>query len=61
MMIASSHSDRSASAARLQAYRRVRGVFPSFLMIAARAILNLPTMAWAIVRRHSQSHAAKSA
>jgi hypothetical protein len=61
MMIASSHSDRIASAARLQAYRRVLGVFPSILMIAARAILNLPTTAWTIVRRHSQSHAAKSA
>jgi CubicO group peptidase (beta-lactamase class C family) len=47
MMIASSHSDRIASATRLQAYRRVRGVFPSFLMIAALAILNLPNMPWA--------------
>ena len=45
MKIASSQSDRIASAARPQAYRRVRGVFLSFLMIAALATIKLPNMA----------------
>ena len=45
MMIASSQSDRIASAARPQAYRRARGVFLSFLTIAALASFNRPNMA----------------
>jgi CubicO group peptidase (beta-lactamase class C family) len=44
MMIASSQSDRIALAARPQAYRRVLGVFLSFLMIAVLATIKLPNM-----------------
>lgn len=47
MMIASSQSDRIASAARLRACRRVRGVFLPFLMIAALAGFNLANVAQA--------------
>lgn len=46
-MIASSQSGRIASAVRPQAYRCVRGVFLSFLTIAALASFNLENVAWA--------------
>jgi len=47
-MIAAGQSDRTASAARPQAYRCVRGVFLSFLMIAVFVGFNLENMAWAV-------------
>jgi pimeloyl-ACP methyl ester carboxylesterase len=46
-MIASSQSDRMASAARPQAYRRFRGLFLLFLTIAAPASFDLENVAWA--------------
>ncbi len=41
MMIASSQSDRIASSARPQSYRRVRGVFLSFPTIVALVSFNV--------------------
>ena len=46
MRIASSQSDRIASAARPQAYHRFRGAFLSFLTSAAVASFNLENVAW---------------
>src|SRR6266403_5426143 len=48
IIIASSQSDRIASVARPQAYRRVWGVFLSVLMIAALTAANLPNSASAV-------------
>jgi hypothetical protein len=45
IMISAGQSDRNALAARPQSYRCVRGVFLSFLMMAALAAANLPDIA----------------